>query len=191
MGWWSETVMGGDPPLDWRYDFAKLLGVYHAEAETNDEAHAFTRDVVEQNLDKMVKYIREVHDRRPDNTQYINVGWQVFAYIVLKCGAEIPESLRERMIRAAQDDESDSWIDSGLRRAYMKDLIDKLRAHTPGVCVELAEEGLIEKVAELFEQEADTRDIVDRLVSLAAFHGWDLDGERLPALLRRPKPEQH
>lgn len=186
MGWWSECVMGGDPPYDWRFTFADVLGIINNEGATIEETYPFTRASLEEGISKLGDALNAEKD-----SQRRNVGWQVLAVYMLKTGADLTDFIKFRMKLAAYNDESDEWTNPGLRRAYMHDLIARIDAHQPGVCVEVPEEGLFAKIDELFSKERDKRDIVDRLVGLAAFHGWCLDGDRLGNILTLPEPEKH
>lgn len=171
--------------MDWELDFARQAGLYNSESWR--APFEFTREVLEAHVSSFVDHLGS---STPDD-QYRNVGWHVLAVLMLKYGADFPESVRARMIKAAKDDHSSEWRNPDERKAYMTDLIEKIQAHKPGFCVEVASEGLFEKVAEHLNGEADRKDIIDRLASMAAFHGWEVDIEKLNQALTRPEPQRH
>ena len=142
MGWWSCTVLGGDTPLDYLGVLAEdVFGAKRNEDMTGDcyYGHCYTRELLESKLDEAVEYL--------ENDEYSEsyVGFQVLGAMLLEVGANIPEAVRDRIIKAAKDDE---WAKSGHeeRIFFMQDLIDKLQAHEAGQETELAHEGLWEKL---------------------------------------------
>lgn len=144
MGWWSATVLGGDPPLDWLGTLCDEMAVERVDCNEVDcdgyYGYPYTREGLEANLDKLVARIEK-------DAYEAHVGFQVLGALLLDVGADIPDTLKQRIIRAATED---AWANEGCdeRVAYMQDLVDKILASEPGNPVQLATEGLLEKIAE-------------------------------------------
>lgn len=134
MGWWSEEVMGGDSPMDWEGDISDMVGGHF----DSDEGHVYTREQIEAKLSDVVAHIEAAkYDRE--------IGFQVLGVLALKKGAHLPDDVKERIIRAAEEDE---WAKEGdrMRKAHMKDLITKVRAHEPGEVVEVPSKELLDQM---------------------------------------------
>lgn len=162
MGWWSATVMGGDTPLDEQAGICRVAGVpWGPDTLDNWEpAHEFEggdlhlwlvrREHIEENLGAIVEHLEGL------SNAYCNqrIAVQVFGAMVLWTGAAIPDELRERIIRSAEDDE---WAAEGdvERVRHMADFIAALRNHKSGVRHELTEDGLMSQLDKLVTGECD------------------------------------
>lgn len=181
MGWWSEAVMGGDSSLDFLFEFEKLL---------DTKENKITAAQLEENEQLLVEKI--------ESTKYDMdrcVGWHVLAYLMLKTGANLSTDSREKIIHAALNDVTGEWLNKKRRRIFMLDLVAKVEDHEPGQCVALATDD--ESLSDISPKarrrhkeeeqaiERDKDDIVDRLCGLAAFHGFELDLDRIRPLLTR------
>lgn len=145
MGWWSATVLGGDPPLDWLGTLCDEMGVGMRDLDEDEDCdgyygYPYTREGLEANLDKLVaRIMKDEYDP--------HIGFQVLGALLLHVGADIPDKVRTNICRACL---ADAWANEGdsERLHYMTDLHDKVLASKPGVSVELAQEGLMEKIGE-------------------------------------------
>lgn len=181
MGWWSETVMGGDPPLDILCTFEKVLNrgvddITAAHLEENEKLLVATIESIKDDIDRCV-------------------GWQVLAHLMLSTGASLSFASRDSMREAALNDATEAWNNKKRRRLFMLDLAVKVEEYVPGQAVELATDDeylsdvsakakkLQKEEEQAVENEKD--DIVDRLWGLAAFHGFELDLDRIRPLLTR------
>jgi len=183
MGWWSEAVMGGDPSLDFLFAFEKILGA------RDPKITSAQLEEKEQLLVEKIESTKDDMDRC--------VGWHVLAHLMLKTGANLSSDSREKMIHAALNDVTGEWLNKPRRRTFMLDLVAKVEDHEPGQCVDLAkdDDGLSDispKARRRYKEEEqaverDKDDIVDRLCGLAAFHGFELDLDRIRPLLTRYK----
>lgn len=134
MGWWSEAVMGGDSPLDWEGDISDYIGG-HFDA---DEGHIFTREQLESNLVDVVKRIET-------SGTDVKIGLQVLGVLILKTGAQMPDEVRDKIVKAAEEDD---WAaeDDRNRKAHMRDLIEKIKAHEPGSKSEVPAPSLLDQM---------------------------------------------
>lgn len=133
MGWWSPTIMGGDPPWDWEGGFEKIAGVKSLEDEV------LTKELVDTHLDKFVESIKK--DKFDPE-----VGWQVLGVIIMRTGATMPDKVRKQIIKNNIDKNIEGWVDSDKRRAFLKDFKEKITNYKDGVITEVATEGLMEKI---------------------------------------------
>jgi len=148
MGWWSATVLGGDPPLDWLGTLCVWMGIernYDDGDKQDDDryyGYPYTRELLESNLDKLVGRIRE------KCLDEAHIAFQVLGAMLLDVGADIPTEVKTLICRACL---VDGWANEAdkERLFYMTDLHDKIRAHKPGEKTELAVEGLMDKIAEV------------------------------------------
>lgn len=141
MGWWSEAVMGGDVPMDWEGDISDYVGG-HFNA---DEGHVYTREQLEANLLDVVGMI-EADKYDPE------IGLQVLGVMVMKVGAAIPDEVRDKILKAAEDDR---WAaeDDRKRKAHLRDFIKRVRAHKPGSTSEVPSPSLLDQVEREMAQE--------------------------------------
>lgn len=149
MGWWSTCVMGGDTPLDLQGVLCDAMGV-----DFDDGGYHFTREQLEENLLRLVTVIKE-----PCKwwSHHKDTHFQVLGHMLLETGAEIPESLRERIVRAAMEDsdwrtrpldEPDDGNYDPERRASMETFAAAIKAHVAGTPTHIRQEGLFEKIEE-------------------------------------------
>jgi len=157
MGWWSATILGGDSPLDTLGDIGRIIGNdydYDDDSKSIFGGHGFTRENVEGNLSRIVeefeKQLKKHVEKYPDLEENQSIEYQVLGAICLHVGAKIPAKLKKRMVLAAEQDE---WLNEeghgSERWTYIKDFIDKVKAHKPGQKTELAYEGLFDKFAKM------------------------------------------
>jgi 8-oxo-dGTP diphosphatase len=135
MGWWSEAIMGGDTPLDWEADISDFVGGHFDP----DEGHIFTREQLEAKLSEMVAYIEGGNE--PD------IGLQVLGVLIMRAGADLPDDIKARIVKAAEDDE---WAaeDDRKRKAHIRDLIEKVEAYKPGTMVAIPAPSLLTQMEE-------------------------------------------
>lgn len=143
MGWWSATVLGGDPPLDWLGTLCDEMGVEMVDCDEVEcdgyYGYPYTREGLEAKLPTLVERIKE-------DTDEAHVGFHVLGALLLQVGADIPTKVKTVICRACL---VDAWAnDDEERTFYMTDLHDKVLASKPGEPTELAVEGLMEKIAE-------------------------------------------
>jgi len=146
MGWWSETILGGDTPLDFLPDLEGALDVkelYPVRGWTNE-----VREAVQKAFAWNWKPILRMIEAEWGEGDYNNIAIQVTAVIAMAAGAEFPEGFEEKAIKAADQDE---WAneDDGPRRRVMTDFKKMLETYESGTPSEAEEKGLFEKIAEV------------------------------------------
>jgi len=193
MGWWSSAVMGGDPSFDWLIDFEKALGLDpdHTRDEAENKVIAKQLEQKESDLVSILGLPSEYKDE-----QEYRVGWQVLGYLMLRCGAFFTKETRDRIIDAAMKDDSSLFLRPQLRKLFMLDLIEKVANHSPGQCTELAGDmddfsdstPSVRSIYTALVKERD--DVVDRMMSVAQFHGYTFDADKLRRMLQKVAPSK-
>ena len=98
MGWWSDDIMGGDSPLDWKADICDVMKGKNSFSKYGDD-DLFTGKMIQENLDKILKKIAKGYDEEERQ-----IGLQVLGCMVLSSGAKIPAKVRNQIIKAAEED---------------------------------------------------------------------------------------
>ena len=148
MGWWSETIMGGDSPLDYQYDFYKIMGINDDEYfDDKNNFEGTTKDLVEQHLDAMFADAdTETFERA--------IKYQVLAKIILHSGAKISAEQKKILYDECEKDPEMDWNDGGKkRREFIKDLLDKIKGHKEGLVSLLMTESLLVKIFSVFRSD--------------------------------------
>lgn len=158
MGWWSTCVMGGDTPLDLQ---GVLCDAMDIDFDYSGGGYRFTREHLESSLPHLLDVIEaagkwwEWHK----DTHY-----QVLGHMLMETGAEIPEPLRERIVRAAREDSDwrtrpldapDDGSDDPERRSDMDKFIAAIQAHAAGTPTHVRREGLVDKLLKRQQPEDD------------------------------------
>jgi hypothetical protein len=126
MGWWGTKVMSGDSPLDYEGDFAKMMGLEFQMS--GKQSYIFTRPLVEKHLKEMVaKAEKDKYDGK-------TVGLHVIGVIALRVGAKLPKNIKDKILKACDDDE---WMredgTSSERGASILRFRKAVEDHKPGV----------------------------------------------------------
>lgn len=147
MGSWSETIMGGDTPYDAHEEILIAIGIPDDYRENvlhpgDDTPKRKVRNHLNKNL---VLATDLVSGSYAHNTYY-----QVLGILIMRHGANMPDTLRQTIIDASHEN-TDDWKDPTTREAYLKDFRDKIAAYdgTPTFCTS---EGLLDKVAQVLSK---------------------------------------
>lgn len=142
MGWWSADIMGGDTPLDIQDYLFEIFGV-----ERNYEDAK--KDVIPAEAFEYIK-IMEYFGKRKD-TYWLNgdtgrIFHQVLGVLMMKVGAPIDDTLKAKMIKAAENDEWANEDGEEERKQRMDSFIKALNEYdgTPFV---INSAGLFDKLA--------------------------------------------
>jgi len=115
MGWWDESIYGGDAPLEWKeniYAFCKQK-MYNKE----DKERAMTKKSIEKNISGLRDMIDEVSKQNEDDG---NIGYQILGAILMNSGYNFSENfgLKDRVLEAIENDE---WAkENQLRKNALK-----------------------------------------------------------------------
>lgn len=140
MGWWSTDIMGGDEPLDFQDEIYDLSGI------DNDydiiPKKKFDLNVI---LDHFTNkhYYTKSNSNWMENTDEGNVFYQVLGVIMMKSGIVIPDELKEKMIKAAENDEWASEEDE--RKEKMDSFISTVKSFD-GTPIIINSKGLFETI---------------------------------------------
>ena len=122
MGWWSETIMGGDTPLDYMGMLCDLIGVKYV----SPKGFRYTRKQIETHMPKVLAWLNK--------PRYENeIAWQVFGVMVMETGAKISVETRAKIIQAAK---ADTWMTEdgthSSRGHHIRAFIKAIEAHKAG-----------------------------------------------------------
>jgi hypothetical protein len=156
MGWWSDDIMGGDTPLDLQSFIYDALG-FIKYPEDSDEKVRIPSDGFDYK--KIVKFLK---DRDGDDywlkSDTGNIFHQVLGVMMMESGAPISKTLKNKMIKAAQQDE---WAneDGGDedRKDKMDAFIAKLKNYD-GTSTIIKSAGLIETIGDAIMPENSLED---------------------------------
>lgn len=110
---------------------------------------------------------------------------------MLKYGAFFSQETRDGIIKAANEDASSLFLQPHIRKLFMLDLAEKVANHSPGKITHLAGDvngfldstPTVRRIYVAITQELD--DVVDRMMSVAQFHGYTFDPDKLCKLLQK------
>lgn len=143
MGWWSCTIMGGDSPLDYLDDFARLAEAPFLDEE--DEPQGIVFFGYDFDIAKVKKNKIALENSCKDDTKV-----QALGVLFLALGISISERFKNKIIKALDSDED--W-DNGEndrdpeRMMYVNEYRDKLKLYDNKTITHLSYEGLFEQFA--------------------------------------------
>lgn len=133
MGWWSETIMGGDSPLDIQDGIYAMLNIEKFPKD-NDGRADIPKEILEKEQDRIVESLPDDED--------LNIGLQVVGIMMMEVGAKISDKNKQLIIKAAENDE---WAkEDNKRRKYIEDFISALEKFDGTVPLKTTSEGLFE-----------------------------------------------
>ena len=115
MGWWNESIYGGDAPLEWKeniYEHCKIK-----EYDANDKPKTIPLKTLTKKMPSIIDMINEVGVEDADDK---NIGYQVLGAICMHAGYNFDESfnLKDSIIKAIEEDD---WAtENGLRKNVCK-----------------------------------------------------------------------
>jgi hypothetical protein len=115
MGWWNESIYGGDAPLEWKENIYERCKI--KEYDSNDKPKAIPLKTLTKKMPTIIDMINEVGVEDADDR---NIGYQVLGAICMHSGYNFDESigLKEDVIKAIDGDE---WAtENGLRKNVCK-----------------------------------------------------------------------
>jgi len=115
LGWWNESIYGGDAPLEWKENIYALCKT--KEYGRGDKPKAITKKNLLKNMPAIRKMVDAVGLEDEDS---MNIGYQIVGAICLHSGYDLLESpgLKERIIESI---ENDDWAkENGLRKNACK-----------------------------------------------------------------------
>ena len=140
MGAWSETIMGGDSPLDAEVFILRFVGLSEQGGDSFDWKDA--PDVLRQALEMKTSYDWE----KFLNGQYEReIAAQVIALLHLETGAALPSCIAKEAIKSCEQEDIRIWSRPERRRFYLDHFIDQIKNYN-GTPTPIPEEGLFEVI---------------------------------------------
>lgn len=143
MGWWSETVMGGDTPWDYHGMILEMCGVSPMDIHpAADEPNEDIKEALEARLNDILYKGKTLSSEYEDSA---NIWHQVLGVMLMRHGCKIPKKAKDTIIRAAKND---GWAnEEQCRRDVMDSFIDTLNSYR-NVPTAINGETLMEKFAQ-------------------------------------------
>lgn len=137
MGWWACSIMGGDQPLDFLDNFARLTNArfLYKENQKPKGIEFFGYDFKIENV-KLNK--AELERSCQEDTQL-----QVLGVLFMALGVSVPQRLRNKILAALDQDEE--WGKHSERKLYIQEYRKKLMAYDNKTPTHLTESGLLKK----------------------------------------------
>lgn len=152
MGWWSETIMGGDTPLDLKSEFYEMAGVDQFSPLTEKDKKALAGIQPGFTKGGMDDILNRWGCGKPDEDFYKDtksIGFQVLAVILMKVGAPIKPKLKTLMLEWIPQD---VWSNENPeRKKHVDDLLEKVKAYT-GKPTSVPEKGLFDAFSDKLSQ---------------------------------------
>lgn len=145
MGWWNESIYGGDAPLLWKekiYEFCKIQ-----EYGKNNKV----KPIPKKNLLKNIEKLREMIDVSAENTNDKNIGYQVLGAVVIHSGFDFDENygLKDAVLESIDNDE---WSkENALRNNVLKNFKKIIKEYDPNEPVDI-------ETVNVFEENEDAED---------------------------------
>lgn len=153
MGWWSATVMGGDPPMDAEGDLFDIVfkGTKYEDGcdrmDAEDAGELTKEDIAAKLLARLPDLLERVRGPALD----MDIYRQVLGVMILEYGVPIIDPTREAIELAIDGANHDEWAyEDEERKAHMEAFILQLNEYT-GEPTEVEFEGLFEKLVEKIE----------------------------------------
>ncbi len=101
MGWWNQSIYGGDEPLKWQ---EIIYGI--CEINVYGDDHSVQPIPVDTLSEKIDDIVSEIEKNSTDNNNK-NIGYQVLGAIIMHAGFDfdsILNNLKDRIIESAEED---------------------------------------------------------------------------------------
>lgn len=114
MGWWNQTIYGGDESLKWQEEIYNCCN-YELYGK-NNKIQAIPVDVLSEKINDIIYHIENTSES--ENSE--SIGFQIIGAILMHSGYDINsfEGLKEKIIASTEDDEYAK--DNAVRRNVMK-----------------------------------------------------------------------
>ncbi len=155
MGWWSETVLGGDDALDYIGEMQFGICGLDEERYFSDQRLTF-----EEYNNQYLLHMQELIDYALSSERYEpNIAAQVLGYLVIENGLPLTELVEKALEIAIAGTVNDEWANrrdevegqvNSKRIQYMNHFRDQL-VNYDGNEVDVADEGLMEVIAKAGE----------------------------------------
>lgn len=145
MGWWDESIMGGDGPWDVKAGFQHTFGKWAPEDEDHDDDPEMTYPGQQSIIDFIDKEIKAGYDE-------FEVAGPV-GFMMMELGWPISDSLKKRIIDDVLMEDIGRWNDPDERQRKLSEFIDLVLAydHTKGSQEMPEQPGLFQKMFERLE----------------------------------------
>lgn len=143
MGWWSETIMGGDRPCDvialYEEDIVGDLSDAEIKACDNEEAFLLKyRELVNSKLEELLQ------SAKTDEYECEEIAGQVLGVFILCNGANMPDHIRAYILESI---DADTWDHKDYKRqVHLNNFRLQIEAYPSngGVIVDVEHESLFD-----------------------------------------------
>lgn len=141
MGSWSATILGGDEPQDLMYDISKKFGGMSDEWNSWDAYPDMLKTGLESaDENALLEFIDTAHES--------SIAAQCVAYASMAVGASLPHKIRQKVIDACQNENTESWNDPDERRSYLNQFATMVSEYDNKTAQKPPEKGLWDAVGE-------------------------------------------
>lgn len=142
MGWWSDSIMGGDAPLDIEFSFEERFGTNDAEKASEEEFPEFRLPTSEETVEFITRMTKD-----EDN----NLVKQVTGFLVMERAAPMSDELRHLVLEGIDGEIKEGaqdWDDPASRLQTLSNFRDLVAVYpSTGATVELPRQpGLFETI---------------------------------------------
>jgi hypothetical protein len=112
MGWWAFTIMGGDTPCDYYYDYEVI-----AKINTDDEdrcSNAVIKAAINKHIKKLYAHAKKLVKQDGDG-----IAAQVLGVFIATHGAKMTKEIKEFILKGIDNDINDEWENADERKAHL------------------------------------------------------------------------
>lgn len=146
MGWWGTGIMEGDSPLDEVGSLAAICRVEYSgpDLDADGDGYMFTAKDLDSHQEALMN--------NANNNSYDGyITYQVWAYLVIKHGAEMTQAMKDCFLSACDEDE---WAqEDEERQESITEFRKKIEQYEGAPVDPKQNKGLFEAYAERIEEQ--------------------------------------
>ena len=100
MGWWSESIMGGDEPLDLQSVIYRFCGKEQFPDDSDNEYKLTAKD-----FNDNPNIYQDIIGFKDRDGKDLDIEKQVFAYMIMEAGGIMSDLIRFKTTQACDNDE--------------------------------------------------------------------------------------
>jgi hypothetical protein len=148
MGWWSDTIMGGDEPCDWVGFLCDGWVEYDWDRDDTWHGYPVTKELIDANLGRIIENLKTCKVMGPGSP----IGWQVLGVMIVEHGAQLPDEIQQSILQATKDmdPQEEGWCDPDERQRCLDNFYETIQNYR-GEPVKVTDKGLFEALADLLD----------------------------------------